>query len=676
LDKLFPKTLKIKSKIFLLVFFLIIACHKKNHSSKFKKAVIEALKDTDSETFKNDSKEKIVDTIYNYLSKYENDSVTRNLYFKVASKYYNIGQYEKFLTAVQKVYNFGLKQDDTTHIAKALYFFGDYYEQKSQLDSAFSYYSQSERLYKIKNDTLNSGRTQLYKAGILFDAGIFSESEIEAVSALRLLSKTTNTRLIYESYVLLAISLNEVNDCSNSLRYFNLALKQLNQLEKENYPKEKIIKSRISCCNNMGRIYEKLNNHKKAIQLYNTALQIKDLKQNYPKSYAMLLDNLGYSQMKTGNYTNVYKMLSESLRVSDSLDIKPIIISNKINIGHYFLLKKDTAKALNYIREGFELSQKIKSNELTIQSLKLLMENDFKNKTFYTNQYLKIDDSLQKVERITKNQFARIAFETDQVEEKNEILSKRNRNIIIGFGIVILFSFVFFIIYRLKSKNKELFYIKEQQEANEKIYQLMLQQQSETELARNEERNRIAMELHDGIVNSVFTTRFNLIQLDSIQTDKKELLVRELEKTENEIRRVSHNLTQNLLFEDKSFPEIVTNLVESQKNQFNTKFDVSVDKYIDWLSVSSINKIHIYRIIQEALQNINKYSNAERCYIMLLKTGDKITIRIWDNGNGFNLEKVKYGIGLKNIEDRTNALEGKLKIISDIGNGTTIEVVF
>ncbi|WP_264538491.1 sensor histidine kinase [Flavobacterium sp. N1736] len=659
-----------------MVFFLILACHKKNYSNKFKKAVIEALKDTDSETLKNDRKEEIVDTIFNYVSKYENDSVTRNLYFKIASKYYNIGQYEKFLTTVKKVHNLGLKQDDTTHIAKALYFFGDYYEQKSQLDSAFSYYSQSERLYKIKNDTLNSGRTKLYKAGILFDAGIFSESEIEAVSALRLLSKTNNTRLIYESYVLLAISLNEVNDCSNSLKYFNLALKQLNQLEKENYPKEKIIKSRISCCNNMGRIYEKLNNHKKAIQLYKTALQIKDIKQNYPKSYAMLLDNLGNSQMKIGNYTNVYKLLSESLKVSDSLDIKPIIISNKINIGQYFLFKKDTVKALEYIKEGFEISQKIKSNELTIQSLKLLMENDLENKTYYTNQYLKIDDSLQKVERITRNQFARIAFETDQVEEKNEILSKRNSSIIIGFGIVILFSLIFFIIYRLKSKNKELFYIKEQQEANEKIYQLMLQQQSETELARNEERNRIAMELHDGIVNSVFTTRFNLIQLDSVQTDKKEQLVKELEKTENEIRRVSHNLTQNLLFEDMSFPEIVTHLVESQKNQFDTKFDISVDKYIDWFSVSSINKIHIYRIIQEALQNINKYSNAERCYIMLLKTGDKITIRIWDNGNGFNPEKVKHGIGLKNIEERTNALNGELKITSDLGNGTTIEVIF
>ena len=80
---------------------------------------------------------------------------------------------------------------------------------------------------------------------------------------------------------------------------------------------------------------------------------------------------------------------------------------------------------------------------------------------------------------------------------------KKNTKIILGSGIVIILLGGFFAIYRLKSKNKELLFIREQQEANEKIYQLMLTQQSETEQARNEERNRIAMELHDGIVNSV-----------------------------------------------------------------------------------------------------------------------------------------------------------------------------
>jgi signal transduction histidine kinase len=184
------------------------------------------------------------------------------------------------------------------------------------------------------------------------------------------------------------------------------------------------------------------------------------------------------------------------------------------------------------------------------------------------------------------------------------------------------------------------------------------------------------MELHDGIVNSVFTTRFNLIQLESNSPNKKQELINELEKTEQEIRRVSHDLTQNLLFEDKSFPEMLSRLVDSQQNQYDTKFDLSVDKYIDWCSISSVNKIHIYRIIQEALQNSNKYSKAERCYIVLLKTADKITIRIWDNGIGFNPEKVKYGIGLKNIKDRAKIVQGELKITSSQGNGTTVQIVF
>lgn len=380
--------------------------------------------------------------------------------------------------------------------------------------------------------------------------------------------------------------------------------------------------------------------------------------------------------MKAGKFNGVDRLLFESLRIRDSLHNVIGIVSSKINIGEYYLYKKDSIKALAYIKEGFILSQKIKSSPHTIQSLKLLMENDFKNKTYYTNQYIKINDSLHEVERITRNKFARIAYETDEIEDKNQLLVKRNTYILIIAVVLIVFLATFFLIYRLKSRNKELLFIKDQQEANEKIYQLMLKQQSETEKGREEERNRIAMELHDGIVNSIFTTRFNLIQLDSNAVDKKQQMVEELEKTENEIRRVSHDLKQNLLFEDKSLPEIITNLVESQQNQYNTKFDVSVDKYIDWSSVSSDGKIHIYRIIQEAIQNINKYSKAERCYIILLKTDDKTTIRIWDNGIGFNPEKVKQGIGLKNIKERTKTLNGVLKIISSIGNGTTIEVIF
>ena len=660
----------------MLVNLLLMMSSCQHNNIKDRNNILKLSKKIQAKSFGPDEEGKHLDTLSRILQNQENDSVSRNIYFKIAVRYYELNSLDHYLNIVTKVHKLAINKKDSTHIAKSLYYLGDYYDNKSQLDSAFSYYSQSEKLYSKIKDTLNSGKTALYKAGILFDAGNFTSSEIETVNALRLLSKTNNTRLIYESYNLLALTLKELNNSKKSLEYFDLAQRQLDKLENKNYPKDKIERSRIAIFNNMGRVYEKTENYQEAIHSYNRALQTKNLKQNLPQSYAMLLDNLAYSKMKANNFNGVHKLLFESLRIRDSLHFKVGVVSSKINIGEYYLYKKDTIKALAYLKEGYILSKKIKSSPHSIQSLKLLMQNDSKNKIYYSKLYIKINDSIQNLERLTRNKFARIAYETDQIEEKNEILSKRNTNIILGYGIILLLLGVFFVIYRLKSKNKELFFIKEQQEANEKIYQLMLHQQSKTEQARTEERNRIAMELHDGIVNSIFTTRFNLIQLDPNQIDEKEQLVKELKKTEFEIRRVSHDLTQNLLFEDKSLPEIITTLVESQKNKNNTKFDLSVDKYIDWSLVSSDHKIHIYRIIQEAIQNVNKYSKAQRCYIMLLKTANEITIRVWDNGIGFNPEKVKSGIGLKNIKERTKSLNGEIKITSSTGKGTTIEIIF
>lgn len=667
--------MKFKIVVLVILLLVMVSCQKKKFEFEKRNDIL-ALLEKIKEPLKDSVEEKYLDTLFQKLQDKENDSITRNLYFKIAVKYYNINSLDKYLKVTKKVHRLAIKKNDSTHIAKALYYFGDYYEYKTQLDSSFSFYLKSEQVYKQLKDTLNYGKLALYKAGILYNTGNFNEGEIQGITALRLLSSTNNTRLIYEANNIIALCVKELNNFNKALEYYGFALEQLNKMEFENEPKDKIAKSRASCYNNLGIVYEKLENYNKAIQIYNKGLQTKDLKQGYPKLYAMLLNNLGYSKMKSGNDKEVESLLLESLRIRDSLQILPGIVASKIRIGEYYLHKRDTVKALIYIKEGFILSRKIKSNYDIIKSLKLLTENDSKNKTYYSKLYFRANDSIQNAERITKNKFARIAYETDQIEEKNQILSQRNTNIVIAAGVVIFFLGTLFIIYRLKSRNKELFFIKEQQEANEKIYQLMIKQQSETEIARNEERNRIAMELHDGIVNSVFTTRFNLIQLDSNQFDKKEQLVKELEKTENEIRRVSHEISKNLLFEDKNFPEIITSLIESQQNQYSTTFDVSVDRYIDWSSVSGANKIHIYRIIQEAIQNTNKYSKAEKCYIILLKTRDKITIRIWDNGIGFNTEKVKLGFGLKNITERTKMLKGELKVTSETGKGVTIEVVF
>lgn len=640
-----------------------VSCNKKKKISTNEFLVLNDTSITKKNTY-------ILDNLYKKLIQNNNDSINRNLLFAVANKYYDINKPDKYFEIASQITKLATLQKDSVHIAKSLNYIGYYYNNSTKLDSAFKYYFKAEKIYKALHNKIDYGNSKMYLAGIYYDSGNFVESEIEAIEALKQLRETNNNIFIFQCDILLALSLKEMSNYSKSLEYFELALKQLEKTEAKNSY------SFASLLNNMGRVYEKQGSYKLAIQLYKKGLKIKDLRITNPSVFATLLNNLAYAKMKFGDTKGIKKLLDESSRIRDGLQIVPGIISSKMTIGEYHLYKNDTLKAVVSISEAYLLAKKIKSSPEVISTLKFLTKNSAKNKKHYADEYFRVSDSLQLAERSTRNKFARIAYETDQVEETNVVLSKRNTYIIIGSSIFFILLMALFSIYRLKSKNKELLFTQEQQKANEKIYQLMLKQQSEREAARKEERDRIAMELHDGIVNSIFTTRFNLMQLEPNQEGQKALLVKELENAEKEIRRVSHDLTQNLLFDDKNLPEIISNLVESQKNQFHTKFDLTIDKYIDWSRVSSENKIHIYRIIQESLQNANKYSKAEKCYIMLLKTEDKITIRIWDNGIGFNVEKVKQGIGLKNINERVKALNGKLKMSSKIGEGTSLEVVF
>ena len=132
-----------------------------------------------------------------------NDSINRNLLFKVVDKYYSLNKNEKYLNITNKLLALSIEKNDTIHIAKSFYYTGNYHDDKSQFESAFSYYIKSEKLYQAINDTLMMGTLAVLKGGIFFDSGNFAESETEAIKALRLLSKTKNTNLVYNCYILL-----------------------------------------------------------------------------------------------------------------------------------------------------------------------------------------------------------------------------------------------------------------------------------------------------------------------------------------------------------------------------------------------------------------------------------------------------------------------------------------
>jgi signal transduction histidine kinase len=118
----------------------------------------------------------------------------------------------------------------------------------------------------------------------------------------------------------------------------------------------------------------------------------------------------------------------------------------------------------------------------------------------------------------------------------------------------------------------------------------------------------------------------------------------------------------------------VENLFEDQKKTFKSKFISSIDSSIKWESMSNAIKINLYRIIQESLQNTNKYANANSIKIEFKKEIDNLLLRISDDGIGFNVNKAKKGIGLQNMLSRINECEGTFEIKSKKGEGTIIIV--
>ena len=675
----------IRHLLYIVTFILLvsaISC-KRSIAAKPEKTRIDNLIDLAADRNLSDEiRVAYIDTIYDEASGRKNDSLKRYYFKQVAVNYYDLDMFDKSIGISRKVYKMSAEAKDTIGMAKGFHFLGVSYYGKSDIDSAYYYYSGAEKLYAefIRNDTRTLGEIVLYKAYIYYDVGEYVLCEEEAFRALKLLVNNKKPSDMYNCYNLIANALEGQNKNQEAIRYFEMALEVLDNYKDEGYTESDINDRRASRYNNMGGAYVKMGQHKKAIELYRMAIKSLDIK-NSPQLYAKLLNNLGSAKYKSGDDVGLPGLLYKSQKIRDSLDDEKGIIASEFTLGEYNLYKKDTAKAIRYLKSAYAKAKVAKSNFDILNSLRTLLVIDKKDNDLYIKRYVAISDSLQHIAENTRNKFAKIEFDTDRIINEKEALAKKN-SFIIGVSIVVvLFIAAIFIIYYLNSRNKELLLVQEQQKANEEIYELMFEQQGKIESAKTEEKSRIAMELHDGILNNIYAVRLNLEFINKKADDesiaKRKEFIKELQNVESEIRGVSHDLSRNALFnQEQSFENMLSFMITSQKNTFDTEFEAEIDPAIDWEEMTNVCKVNVYRIIQESLQNINKYSHASVAKVKIDKTGSDVSIVVTDNGKGFDPEKAKGGIGLKNLKKRADALNGKLQIKSQPGKGAEVQVLF
>jgi two-component system sensor histidine kinase DegS len=206
----------------------------------------------------------------------------------------------------------------------------------------------------------------------------------------------------------------------------------------------------------------------------------------------------------------------------------------------------------------------------------------------------------------------------------------------------------------------------------------------ETGVAVTEERTRIACEMHDGLVQNLAGVNFKLdLSLQLIRKDPKASLATlreskaQLKLAIHEARQVIFNL-RPLHYDKMELLPALTNYLTSYETQYHikTQFRVSGDEQI----LFPRTKIFLFRIVQEALSNVERHAKATRVTVGLDIDPKRLRVTIGDNGVGFDMDTVlrdpdKWDhFGIRGILERARLVGGEGKIKSKKGHGTTIVV--
>lgn len=194
------------------------------------------------------------------------------------------------------------------------------------------------------------------------------------------------------------------------------------------------------------------------------------------------------------------------------------------------------------------------------------------------------------------------------------------------------------------------------------------------------ERNRISRELHDNIgsqltyvISSIDKISYRL-KPETATDEKKKLdnLGDFTRQTMKELRETIHTLHKKQ-YALSELTEKIKELAGSYMS--NTDTIIEINKSDNPLyTLTPIAFIHLYRVVQEALQNILKYASASKIIIHISVQSQELKLQIQDNGKGFEIEKVIRGNGLRNMQQRILELNGVIGIESKPGNGTYITI--
>ncbi len=193
---------------------------------------------------------------------------------------------------------------------------------------------------------------------------------------------------------------------------------------------------------------------------------------------------------------------------------------------------------------------------------------------------------------------------------------------------------------------------------------------------QEEERGRVARELHDGISQILVSARYAFdltrrrLQISDLRAGESlEKGIGNLTTAIQEVRRISRDLRPGTL-DDLGLGPALQALTEEFSERTGIKTELETVVFRNRLDDDA--KTALFRVAQEALTNIERHSGASEVRVRIFGHKKGATLRVQDNGRGFQPDSAKGGLGLRNMEERIEQLDGTLRILSS-PSGTVIE---
>ena len=434
---------------------------------------------------------------------------------------------------------------------------------------------------------------------------------------------------------------------------------------------------------NYGVLKEMQNQLDSALFFYNKSLKIKEkLKDNPGIPYSA--NKIALVKLMQNKPSEAKTLLDYAYKIRS--DIKDVygIAENLNYYGFYFKQINDDKQSISYFNQAIEWSKKHDFPYLTQDNYKELSSvyernEDFRKALQAFKNHIEVKDSIFNSDVRNKQSELDIEYETEQKEKEILIqkakLAEKNLWILGGFSLAIIAILLGFLLFS-KQKQKTL-QLQKENELKDALLKI------ETQNKLQEQRLRISRDLHDNIgsqltfiISTIDNLKYGLKNQDEKIINKLTSLSGFTKETIAELRDTIWAMNKDeISFEDLKIR--ISNFIENaQIASSGIDFEFNCQDVFAPVSLSSVEGINSYRIIQESINNALKHAKATKVSVEVLCQNQFIEIIIKDNGIGFNEATTNLGNGLSNLKKRAKELNGEILVTSQLKEGTTVVLKF